>query len=220
MNNENSFVEFKTLIDRLKLVLNITTDTNIAECLYLSYQSFAQMKRRNSLPYENVLILCKEHDLNPLKILECDDNKFNIYYESIINNNALIQNIKLLDSEEHIAIPNLNAKESYRAYILNRNIYIVDSTENELKHNQTYIIQKNKIFYKKHITVNIDGKYILTEPDTENWVLSEDEINKLTCIAKVLSSYIFNTYNDKYANNAQIEEKLTQLINLALKNDL
>ena len=220
MENKNNFVDFKTLIDRLKLILNITTDINIAEYLHLTYQSFAQMKRRNSLPYENLLILCQENNLKPLEMLEYDNKKFDIYHNTIINNNTFTNNIKLLDSDEYIIIPNLNAKESYRAYIDNNDIYIVDIASKQLKHNQTYIIMKNKIYYKKHITVDINGEYILTEPDTQDWTLSEKKVNELNSIAKVVFSYTLNNHNGKSNNHDLVQDKLTQFINLALKNNL
>jgi hypothetical protein len=213
----DSFIDFKTLIERLKIILEITTDTIIAEKLQLSYQSFAQMKRRNSLPYENLLILCNKRNLNPLILLNENNEKFTKYCNDIRNLNAYSDKINIINSDKFIVIPGLNTKSSYKAYIdVNNDINIIDTNDTMLSHNQTYIIEKNDIYYKKHITIDINGNYILSETNIDDWIVSKKELNQFNSIAKVIFSYSRSENN----NYEIVQNKITKLIAMALNNEL
>lgn len=217
----NRFVNFKTLIERLKELLNTSTDTSIAEYLHLSYPSFAQMKRRDSLPYENLLILCNENNLAPLKILELNEKQYQSYYKNKMNKNTYTENIKLYDCEEYITIPNIFAKESYRIFIGNNsNINVFDTDDREFKHNQLYIIEKNNIYYKKHISINLDGHYLLTEDNVEDILLSKKEIKKVNCLGKVIYSYNLVQYNKNLNHNEDNTtlDNFKKMINLLLQD--
>ncbi len=55
MKKEPDFIE---IINRIKEALNLKSDTALAEVLEMSQSTFAERKRRESIPYEEIIRLC------------------------------------------------------------------------------------------------------------------------------------------------------------------
>ena len=65
--------DFKTIIEELKLYLGDTKemkilDKDVAEALEISQSRFATIKKRNTIPYESLLIYCKKEDICPIEL--------------------------------------------------------------------------------------------------------------------------------------------------------
>lgn len=59
---------FHSIIEQLKHYMSLNKegkvlDKDVAEALGMSQANFATVKRRNSTPYENILIFCKREEL-------------------------------------------------------------------------------------------------------------------------------------------------------------
>lgn len=100
IDNTNNFNE---IMDRLKKTLKINSDTELAEKMELSRSNYSERKQRNSVPYENLINLCKKENISIDYILK-NENKssfYNNYQEKLEN-----------------TIKNLNEKESKYFYFL------------------------------------------------------------------------------------------------------
>ena len=60
--------EMKKIIAPM-LQKNKVFDKDIAECLNIPSATFTTMKKRNSIPYQEILYWCYKMDINPLNIL-------------------------------------------------------------------------------------------------------------------------------------------------------
>jgi len=65
--------DFHAIIDALKLHLSNNSskkilDKDIAELLNISQSRFATIKKRNKIPYENILLFCKKEELSSNEI--------------------------------------------------------------------------------------------------------------------------------------------------------
>ena len=56
--------DFKKIMDRIKNILNLKSDGEIAEKLELSKQNYSEKKRKNSIPYENLINLCEKENIS------------------------------------------------------------------------------------------------------------------------------------------------------------
>lgn len=59
---------FHSIIEQLKHYISVNKDgkvldKDVAKALGMSQANFATIKRRNSTPYENILIFCKKEEL-------------------------------------------------------------------------------------------------------------------------------------------------------------
>lgn len=60
--------DFKSILVALKIYLsgskqNKIYDKDVAKVLGISQMNFATIKRRNSIPYENIILFCKEEEI-------------------------------------------------------------------------------------------------------------------------------------------------------------
>lgn len=60
--------DFHAIVKELKKYLSKNTDTkvydkNVATALGITQMNFATLKRRNSIPYENIISFCKKEGL-------------------------------------------------------------------------------------------------------------------------------------------------------------
>jgi hypothetical protein len=52
--------KFDEFNSKIKFLLNLDTDTQVANELNISKTSYASMKRNNNIPYEKVIKYCKD----------------------------------------------------------------------------------------------------------------------------------------------------------------
>jgi hypothetical protein len=57
------FRHFDTIIDRIKAYKNLRYDIDVAELLGMTQSAFAERKRRNSIPYEEVMSFCEREGI-------------------------------------------------------------------------------------------------------------------------------------------------------------
>jgi len=55
---------FINIMDRLKYLLKVHSDSALAEMLALSQSTFAERKKRNSIPYDKIISLCEKRGLS------------------------------------------------------------------------------------------------------------------------------------------------------------
>lgn len=95
--------DFTVIMSRLKVVLNLKSDAELARELGIKTPNFADKKKKKSIPYENIRILCKKNKLSLDFILNNEKNSINLNnYKELLNN----------------SIKNLNEKESKYYYHL------------------------------------------------------------------------------------------------------
>ena len=94
---------FNKIMDKLKKILNINSDTELAEKMELSRSNYSERKQRNSIPYENLINLCKKEKISIDYLLKNENNSSfsNDYQEKLEN-----------------SIKKLNEKESKYFYFL------------------------------------------------------------------------------------------------------
>ena len=68
-------VTFETIIDRIKEIFNISKDKDIADKLGVSNQVFANWKMRNKIPYEKLITLCLQEDIDLKYLINGEKNK-------------------------------------------------------------------------------------------------------------------------------------------------
>ncbi|RXJ98381.1 hypothetical protein CRU98_10100 [Arcobacter sp. CECT 8986] len=87
---------FQEIMDKFKKTLNIKSDSEIAEKLDISRQNYSDRKKRNSIPYEEIIKLCKKEKIN---------------IDNILNNKDYIYNNIRYKEELYKIIDKLNEKE-------------------------------------------------------------------------------------------------------------
>lgn len=55
---------FNDIMERLKLLLKVHSDTAIAEMLEISQSTFAERKKRKSIPYDRIIALCDKKGIS------------------------------------------------------------------------------------------------------------------------------------------------------------
>lgn len=78
---------FTEIMQRIKEQLNLHSDTQLAEKLGITRSNYSEKKRNNSIPYENLLILCKENNLSIDYLLnnQKKSEKLNNFKKLLIN---------------------------------------------------------------------------------------------------------------------------------------
>ena len=90
-------------MENIKEMFDIKKDGEIAELLGISFQNYSEKKRKNVIPYENLVILCKKHNLNANHLFKIKEK-----LEKKENFKILLEN----------SIQELNEKESKYFYHL------------------------------------------------------------------------------------------------------
>lgn len=56
--------KFDEFNSKIKFVLHLNTDKQVAEELNIPWQSYAAMKRHDRVPYEQVIEVCKDRNID------------------------------------------------------------------------------------------------------------------------------------------------------------
>ena len=70
--------DFISIIDRIKNLKNLKTDSSVAECLNLNQSAFAERKRKGSIPYEELIAFCLKESVSIYWILTGDGQPLHI----------------------------------------------------------------------------------------------------------------------------------------------
>ena len=57
-------MKYQEIINRLKESFGVSTDSDLANILQVTRQDFYNHKKRNSIPFEKILLCCKENEID------------------------------------------------------------------------------------------------------------------------------------------------------------
>lgn len=189
----------------LKSKFNITSDRQLAMKLNILPASFANTIKRGLLPYEKLIAYCKKEGLSLDEIfLMNNDNVVNNLSDKIetketkkeleSRKNSIA--IKILNEESSIYLPlNLPTKNSYKAYIYDKNILILDIENKEILSNNYYLVETNKIHYfPMTISIDLTGDYLLKNDENITTKLTKEELEKIEIVGKIDFKFTRETF--------------------------
>jgi hypothetical protein len=104
----NKMNEINEILNKIKEKLNIKKDKELAEILNIKQQTLTNWKKRNKIPYREILIMCSKYKININDILisnkESIDGVVTTLYENVTGNKININN----NNNSSISINNLN----------------------------------------------------------------------------------------------------------------
>lgn len=95
--------DFEEIMHKIKTKLNINSDSKMSEILGISKGNYSERKQRNSIPYENLIILCKKEKIS-----------IDLLFKNEENNNKK----KNFKEKLNISTEKLNEKEAKYFYYL------------------------------------------------------------------------------------------------------
>ena len=194
MQNHKEYID--NVVLKLKSILNITSDRQLALKLDIMPSSFANTIKRGLLPYEKILFFAINNKISLDEIFLLNDNETVTEIKNIINQQEeplkdLVE-IKILNTNENtIKIP-LNSSVSLetRAYIDDKKIYIIDTEDKEVKNNSYYLVKSNEIYFAFFISIDLDGSYNLKNDEDLLRKISSEDFSKIEIIGRI--SYKLN----------------------------
>jgi len=193
-------IHIEVILDKLKSIAEVDSNAKIARLLGIKPDALFQRQQRNSIPHDNVIKYCLENGISldmlyenhNVKILE--EPAHEIKTTQFTKNNIL--SIKVFDSNEYISIPYENTKnKKLSAYIddFSKAIYIFDVEINSFETDGLYFISYNNRKSIKNLQTTFKGTISISEPSesSNHYEISENDINKIEFIGKVVSKIIF-----------------------------
>lgn len=95
---------FSKIIDAIKELKSIEKDAQVAELLGIKPKSMAGAKSRNSIPYQEIIVFCSNHDISLDKVFNSDRREEKEL--SGLKAAELILNINQLDPDGRMSIEN------------------------------------------------------------------------------------------------------------------
>lgn len=194
MQNHKEYID--NVVLKLKSILNITSDRQLALKLDIMPSSFANTIKRGLLPYEKILFFAINNKISLDEIFLLNNNKTATEIKNIINQQEeslkdLVE-IKILNANENtIKIPlNSSVSVETRAYIDDKKIYIIDTEDKEVKNNSYYLVKSNEIYFAFFISIDLDGSYNLKNDEDLLRKISSEDFSKIEIIGRI--SYKLN----------------------------
>lgn len=194
MQNHKEYID--NVVLKLKSILNITSDRQLALKLDIMPSSFANTIKRGLLPYEKILFFAINNKISLDEIFLLNNNKTATEIKNIINQpeeplKDLVE-IKILNTNENtIKIPlNSSVSVETRAYIDDKKIYIIDTEDKEVKNNSYYLVKSNEIYFAFFISIDLDGSYNLKNDEDLLRKISSEDFSKIEIIGRI--SYKLN----------------------------
>ncbi len=189
MQNHKEYID--NVVLKLKSILNITSDRQLALKLDIMPSSFANTIKRGLLPYEKILFFAINNKISLDEIFLLNNNQTVTEIKNIINQpeeplKDLVE-IKILNTNENtIKIP-LNSSVSLetRAYIDDKKIYIIDTEDKEVKNNSYYLVKSNEIYFAFFISIDLDGSYNLKNDEDLLRKISSEDFSKIEIIGRI-----------------------------------
>lgn len=91
-------IKFIEIEERLKEYFNIKKDGEVAEKLGVTSSRYGNWKKRNTIPYEEIITLCEKENINMTEIITGKKESICINYEE--ENNKMIKNLSTLEHEK------------------------------------------------------------------------------------------------------------------------
>ena len=194
MQNHKEYID--NVVLKLKSILNITSDRQLALKLDIMPSSFANTIKRGLLPYEKILFFAINNKISLDEIFLLNNNETATEIKNIINQSGeplkdLVE-IKILNTNENtIKIPlNSSVSVETRAYIDDKKIYIIDTEDKEVKNNSYYLVKSNEIYFAFFISIDLDGSYNLKNDEDLLRKISSEDFSKIEIIGRI--SYKLN----------------------------
>lgn len=194
MQNHKEYID--NVVLKLKSILNITSDRQLALKLNIMPSSFANTIKRGLLPYEKILFFAINNKISLDEIFLLNNNETATEIKNIINQpeeplKDLVE-IKILNTNENtIKIPlNSSVSVETRAYIDDKKIYIIDTEDKEVKNNSYYLVKSNEIYFAFFILIDLDGSYNLKNDEDLLRKISSEDFSKIEIIGRI--SYKLN----------------------------
>ena len=194
MQNHKEYID--NVVLKLKSILNITSDRQLALKLDIMPSSFANTIKRGLLPYEKILFFAINNKISLDEIFLLNNNETATEIKNIINQQEeslkdLVE-IKILNANENtIKIPlNSSVSVETRAYIDDKKIYIIDTEDKEVKNNSYYLVKSNEIYFAFFISIDLDGSYNLKNDEDLLRKISSEDFSKIEIIGRI--SYKLN----------------------------
>ena len=194
MQNHKEYID--NVVLKLKSILNITSDRQLALKLDIMPSSFANTIKRGLLPYEKILFFAINNKISLDEIFLLNNNETATEIKNIINQSEeplkdLVE-IKILNTNENTIKIRLNSSVSVetRAYIDDKKIYIIDTEDKEVKNNSYYLVKSNEIYFAFFISIDLDGSYNLKNDEDLLRKISSEDFSKIEIIGRI--SYKLN----------------------------
>lgn len=94
--------EFKNITEKIKLLLKLSSDKDLAERLSMKSQAFSERKRTNSIPHKEILELAITENLDLNELYTESKEIKTIDYKTEIKNNLDLLNDKQIKYIYHI----------------------------------------------------------------------------------------------------------------------
>ena len=154
---KSNFITTTELVDRLKAILKIKSEQELAEYLSMSPSSLSMRKSRNGSILQEVLLLAKQKnlDLNGLLLgREEDTDLVTLHDEKGVKARDIFFRKKFFESR------NLNPDTLFVFRQENGNIHFVDSSINKITTPGIYLINTENGALLKHATIRLDGSIL------------------------------------------------------------
>ncbi len=204
--------------EKLKVILSLEKSTrmifdiDVAIALDMSKQSLSQLKKRNKIPYEQIIKFCEKRNISidsiffnqiPTVIEESKQKYLKIKY---INEEIAYSNIddvtefvsidkKLLDSLYKLDNSNPNSiialkvmTDSMEPTLNNKEIILFDKDNLDISKGGIFIILTNIGILVKRVSLKIDGSIELIS-DNKNYnseLIEKNELNTIKILGKVV----------------------------------
>lgn len=139
-------IDFKDILERLKETFQVKKDKELAEILGVEQQNITNWKNRNSIPYEFIISLCLEKNINMIYILTGKKESNSIKNDDNLSKveKEILEKLKTLDPLQKKSI------------LLKVNAEILKNEEKEIE------LLKNNIL-RNFSNFNSENKIVLEE---------------------------------------------------------
>jgi len=172
------------VVKNLKETLDVKSDRQLALKLGMLPASFSNTIKRGLLPLEKMFSYAKEHNLSLDEMFLFSDKK----EQQIQLESELFTKVTLLDNENvSISIPYIfiSSQAKFRAFLNDKNIYILDISKKKVTGSNYWLIKSNDIYYAMVISIDLDGSYILKDDNNNIRKISIEDFSKFEVIGKI-----------------------------------
>jgi len=224
MRNEKSNFNFEEIMQRVSIIIEINQgskpyDKEIAYELGLSQTQYANNKKRNSIPYEEIVNFCDRYSItinwvilgsSGMQLIEREEDVYKISYIENVNASCwgggyyderpqsqeiyIDKKTGVLNPENFDAISIIG--DSMRPIIEDRSIVLVDTSKKTLDGNGIYILNTTTGLFVKRIHKNPNGNIELISDNKlyPSTTMFTEEINIIDRVVASLES----TYGENY----------------------
>lgn len=198
-NEENVDINYDLIVQKIKNHENVKSDRQFAFAIGMRPDSYANTKKRGNFPYEKVIDYCFRKKLSIDYIFGNTDFKSieKIDEVEILDDSSKYIELDCIDYNETIKIPKISNNTNYKSLkaFVDKDIFIVDTSINELENNNSFLVKNNSNYFIKSVEIDFDGNYKLKESDKDDIILSIDNLDKVEVVGRIEEIYKRNILN-------------------------